>query len=641
MAEWIGDKLKLGCRCSPPYYYHMVDRGLGLCHTPSMFIKEIIKKNPCYDKTFTCHRLVEAVRTPNGPRHRTLLNLGTLDIPKEEWKTLANRIEEILTGQQSLFAAPPHVESLASHYAQMLRRKEMQSVPSPPEQQPDWETVDLGSLSQGEPRTIGGEAVAYYAWGRLGLPQILSDLGFTREEIDRTALLAAGRLLHPASEKETALWAREFSALDELLGVDFQHLSNNALYRLSDKLVGQRKEIEKRLSEREREVFCLGEKIILYDLTNTYLTGSAHESHKAHHGRSKQKRNDCPLLTLALVLDEDGFPKASRVLEGNVSEPGTLRGFLEAFKAEPLGQLLLPEKVPTVVIDAGIGTKGNLDLIRDQGFHYISVARSRPDEIPQEGLIVIKEDKHSIVRAKRLDQDGEVLLYCESTARVRKEEAIKARFQKRFEDGLASIVASLGKKRGVKRYEKVLERLGRLREKYPTIAQFYDVAVQHELGRVKNITWMIKDEKELSLRFAGSYYLRSDRSDLDEKELWSLYIMLTQVEDAFRCMKTDLGMRPVYHRKDHRQEGHLFITVLAYHLLVSIQRELKKKGIAHRWGTIRKQMAKQVRVTASLTNDKGERIHIRQTTDPEPFQYEIYRALGLPPKPLRAKRLRM
>jgi hypothetical protein len=137
----------------------------------------------------------------------------------------------------------------------------------------------------------------------------------------------------------------------------------------------------------------------------------------------------------------------------------------------------------------------------------------------------------------------------------------------------------------VKRYEKVLERLGRLREKCPTIAQFYEVEVQHKLGRVKNITWEIKDQNEMNLRFAGSYYLRSDRNDLDEKGLWSLYIMLTQVEDAFRCMKTDLGMRPVYHRKDRRQEGHLFITVLAYHLLASIQRELKKKGIAHRWGT--------------------------------------------------------
>ncbi len=161
-----------------------------------------------------------------------------------------DRIEEILTGQQSLFAYPSHIKSLASHYAQLLRRKEMQSVPSSPEQQPDWETLDIGSLSQGEPRTIGGEAAAYNVFKRLGFPQILSNLGFTQEEIDRTALLIAGRLLHPASEKhvlneaagETALWAKEFSALDELLGVGFQCLSNNALHRLSDKLVCQRKE---------------------------------------------------------------------------------------------------------------------------------------------------------------------------------------------------------------------------------------------------------------------------------------------------------------------------------------------------------------------------------------------------------------
>ena len=383
-----------------------------------------------------------------------------------------------------------------------------------------------------------------------------------------------------------------------------------------------------------------GEKIILYDITNTYLTGRAHESSLAHHGRSKQKRNDCPLLTLALVLDEDGFPKASRLLPGNVSESGTLRQFLEAFKAEREAQPSLLKEAPTVVIDAGVGTEKNLELIAGAGFHYICVSRSRPKETPEEGLVVIKEDKGSTIEAKRLDHNGEVLLYCQSSARARKEEAMKARFRKHFEEGLQSIASSLTKRRGVKSYEKVMERLGRLRERYPTIAQFYRVDVEQESSRVKRITWSIDHEEELRVRFSGSYYLRSDRSDLDEKELWSLYTMLTQVEEAFRCLKSELGLRPLYHRRDHRLEGHLFITVLAYHLLASIQRELKKKGIAHRWGTIRKRLATQMRVTNSITNNKGERIHIRQTTDPGPFHLEIYRALGLPPNPLRAKRLR-
>ena len=154
-----------------------------------MFIKEITKKNSGYDKTFTYHHLIEAVRTAKGPRHRTLLNLGTLDIPRDDWKTLADRIEQLISGQQPLLPPSPPIESLALHYAELLKRKEMQSAPSIQEEEHDWQTVDLSSLSQDKSRTISGEAVAYDAWGRLGFPRILSDMGFTEEEIDNTALL--------------------------------------------------------------------------------------------------------------------------------------------------------------------------------------------------------------------------------------------------------------------------------------------------------------------------------------------------------------------------------------------------------------------------------------------------------------------
>lgn len=612
--------------------------GLVLCYTVSMFIKEIIKKNPTSAKTFTYHRLMEALRTARGPRQQIILNLGKLDIPRDEWKSLANRIEEIITGQQVLITPPPHIESLAHYYARMLRRKEMQSVPAP--EQPDWETVDLTSLSQGEVRTIGAESVAWNAFKRLGFPEILSNLGFNQEQIDRTALLVIGRLIHPASERETALWGRAISALQELLGTDFEHLSNNALYRLSDQLLKHRDAIERGLAERERDVYRLGEKIILYDLTNTYLTGNARQSHMARRGRSKQKRNDCPLLTLALVIDSEGFPKASRVLEGNISEPGTLERFIKDLKSEPHGQLSLLTEPATLVFDAGVGTSDNLDLVRWAGFHYITVSRERPSEIPEEGLTVVKENRDSTVEVKRLDGDGETILYCQSTARARKEESMKASFQKHFEEGLRAISSSLAKKRGHKSYGKVMERLGRLKERYPSIAQFYDVQVHQERERVVRIEWSIDDQKELETRFSGSYYIRSSRTDLDEKELWSLYMMLNQIEESFRCLKSELGLRPVRHHKDPRMEGHIFITVLAYHLLAGIQRELRQKGISYRWETIRNRLSTHTRVTASLTNNRGERIHIRQTTDPEPFHFEIYRALGLPVNPLRAKRAR-
>lgn len=602
-----------------------------------MFIKEIVKKNPGYDKTFTTHRLMESVRTPNGPRQRKIIDLGKLDIPKDDFKTLANRIEELLSHQQSFLSPPDPIESLARHYAGLIRQKEMTSLPDEPEAvAPHWETVDLNSLSQGECRTIGGEAIAWDAFNQLGIPHLLSDLGFHPDQIHQAALLVIGRLLHPASERETACWGKEISALGELMGTDFRHLSNNALYRTSDRLLQHKEAIERRLWEREREWLGLGEKIILYDLTNTYLTGSAHESALATRGRSKQKRHDCPLVTLALAVDEEGFPKGSQVLPGKVSEPETLQDFLRTLQTE--GQLSLLTEPRTLVMDAGIGTGDNLREIRAAGFHYITVSRSRPKEIPEEGLIEVNRDKDATVEVKRLDGNGEVILYCQSSARAAKEESMKDLFQQRFEEGLKQIAASLSKKRGRKRYDAVMKRLGRLTEKYPTVAQFYRIEVKEEKGRATEITWFIDKEKELEVRFAGSYYIRSSRTDLDEKELWSLYMMLTTVEEGFRCLKSELGMRPMYHRLDKRLEGHLFISVLAYHLMATIRRRLHTQGISLRWDTIRNRMATQMRVTASLTNEKGKRIHFRQTTDPEPFHYQVHRALGVPPRPVQSRR---
>ena len=292
-------------------------------------------------------------------------------------------------------------------------------------------------------------------------------------------------------------------------------------------------------------------------------------------------------------------------------------------------------------MDAGIATTANLVAVQEAGFHYIAVSRSRPQEIPQEGLVVIKESDATTIQVKRLDQEGEVLLYCHSSARGRKEIAMRTRMQQRFEESLQNLAAGLHKPRGCKDYAKVLGRLGRLRERYPTIAQFYDIQVQHRDGKVHHITWEITEPEKLQATFSGSYYLRSNRQDLSDQELWSLYIMLTQVEEAFRALKSELGLRPVYHRLDRRFEGHLFITVLAYHLLATIQCQLKRKGLSHRWQTIRSRLATQMRVTVSLTNEKGDRIYLRQTTDPEPFHLEIYRALNMAPKPLKTKRVKV
>jgi transposase len=603
-----------------------------------MFVKEINKQNQGYAKTFVSHRLMESFRTPRGPRQRKIIDLGRLDIPKDDWKVLADRIEELLSGQQTFTTPPDHIETLAQHYAQLIRQKEMQSLPGTEKALSDWYTVDLNSFAPGQSRTIGGESLGYDAFQKLDFPRMLANLGLSPEQIQQAALLIIGRLLHPASERETAIWGKELSGLDELLGSSFGHLGNNALYRLCDRLLKRRDEIEKHLAGRERNLYQLKEKIILYDLTNTFLEGNALGSALSQRGHSKEKRSDCPLLTLALVVDEDGFPKRSRILKGNVSEPGTLKDFLEAYEKQLKESMPLFKERPVVVIDAGIGTIDNLKLIRSMGFHYLTVSRRRPKETTSpEELETIKQDKDGTIRAKKIDLDEGVLVYCESSVRALKENSMKSRFQAYYEAGLQAIATSLTKKRGTKKYGKIMERLGRLHEKYPTIARYYQLDVQHDGDKVNGITWKIDREEELQSRFSGSYYLRSNRADMDARELWSLYMMLNRVEDSFRCLKSELGLRPVYHQKDRRMEGHLFISVLAYHLLASIQKRLMEKGIHYRWDTIRTRMSNQTRVTTSITNDKGERLHIRATTDPEPFHFEIYRALGLPLRPLNTK----
>lgn len=607
-----------------------------------MFIRAVRKQNRGSAQVYYYHQLIESVRTPRGPRQRILLNLGTLEIPPGDWKALANRIEALYLGQPALTPLAPPVEALARHYADLLRQQEFSRAAAEAPAAAQWERVDLGSLRTGEARTLGGEAVALKAFQDLGFPKILAELGFSPAQVQQVALLIIGRLLHPASERQTAVWAKELSALGELLGADFRRLSHNALYRLADLLTARRPEIETRLAQNARARFALGEKIILYDLTNTYLTGRAHENSLGQRGHSKEKRQDRPLLTLALVLDGDGFPKASRVFPGNVSEPGTLAEMLRTLRQEvirPPADLF--QITPTVVMDAGIASAANLAAIQEAGLHYVAVSRSRPREVPAEGLTVIRENDSATIRVKRLAQDGEVILYCHSTARGRKEAAMRTRMQQGFEEKLQNLAAGLEKPRGCKNYEKVLERLGRLRERYPSIAQFYDIQVHHHDGQVKNITWEIPAPEKIQNKFSGSYYLRSNRHDLSDQELWSLYIMLNQVEEAFRALKSELGLRPVYHRVDRRLEGHLFITVLAYHLLAAIQRRLRQKGLCHRWQTIRRRLATQLRVTVSLTNDRGERLYLRQTTDPEPFHLEVCQALALAPKPLKTKQFKV
>jgi transposase len=556
------------------------------------------------------------------------------NFPEERWKDLANRIEEIITGQQRLFAYPEEVESLAHSYDRKLIRYQGEPVLEKADgssgEGVDYQRVDINTLENEYPHPVGTEYVIHETIKELELDEKLGSLGFNKAAVDVTVGVIAARLIAPSSERAAHIWLQTRTGIDDLLETDFSTLSQNRVYKVSDMLLRHKAEIEEHLRGKECTLFNLEETVILYDLTNTFFEGSGKYNSKAHFGHSKEKRSDCPLVTLGLVVDANGFPKKSDFFDGNISEPATLQGMLSSLSYPSISG------EPLIVLDAGIATEANLRWLKDQGYGYIVVSRRKKTELPQ-GLemVTLREDNQRRIEGKLINNPDtqEIELYCHSTAKEVKEEGIKSRFEKRFEDHLKKVQAGLDKRHGIKRYEKVLEKIGRLKERFRRVAHRYTIKIDKEedTDRVKAISWGYKGKNNQ----LGFYCLRSNQLDFKEQELFNIFSMLTDIEDAFRSMKSDLGLRPVYHQKEYRTDGHLFITVLAYHVLHSIRLKLKQQGITFSWSTIRDGLSTHVRISTTMKRDDDKVIHIRKSSRPEPFHLRIYNALRLPPRPGR------
>ena len=592
-----------------------------------MFIRTAFKKNRASSKLYECQQLVESIRTEKGVRQKLLLSLGRLLLAKDKWPRLVRRIKTLIHGQESLFKETPEIEKLANKFAKQLIEKNAIDTGFD-----NLQTVDIQSLQNHRIRRIGSEYLGVTFFNKLQLFECLKACGFSKRQIEIAMLLIIGRLVHPGSERHLFRWTQHLSGLDELIKTDFDHLSLNSLYKVTDLLYEHKTEIESHLRAIENDLFSLDETIILYDLTNTYFEGRAASNSKARFGRSKEKRSDCKLLTLGLVIDSKGFPKTSQVFAGNQSEPETLLEMVKTLhQKDPI-----ESKKPTVVIDAGIATEDNLKELKKH-YHYIAVSRKKFDAPDFDDCIVIKETKQNKVEAKRISNDDEILLYCKSNLKKQKEKSMQSRFEQNFQEQLSFLSKAIHKKGCTKRYDKVLERVGRLKEKYKQIARFYQIHVEEKDGLACRITWEYL-KKQSDKRFSGAYFLRTDRFDLSEKDIWSIYVMLTQLEDAFRTLKSDLLLRPVFHQKENRSDAHIFITLLAYHLLHSVRNCLKQQNISMSWKQIRDRMSTHCRLTNRMKTKQGHTLFIRKCSEPENFHKTIYNALRLDYRPCKTKK---
>ena len=286
------------------------------------------------------------------------------------------------------------------------------------------------------------------------------------------------------------------------------------------------------------------------------------------------------------------------------------------------------------MLDAGIATEQNIAWLVANEYAYVVVSRKRHRQFDADEAVVVKQDGDARVQIQRVvNEAGEVELYCHSTQRENKELGIHTLFARRFEAALDKLAGGLNKPRTLKKYAKVVERVGRLQQKYSRAAQYYDIQVHHDeaSGNATAIEW--RRTKTVAQTLPGVYCLRTNHSEWDEARLWRTYTMLTDLEAVFRSLKSELGLRPIFHQRTDRVSAHLFISVLAYHLVHTIRFQLQASGNTLSWEGIRRQLRGQDRVTVQLKRADGRTLHVRKSTRAEPRQQVIYDALGISDRP--------
>lgn len=600
-----------------------------------MFIKRTSKtvKGVKYDNCL----LVESVSTPKGSRHKVICSLGNLDAgPREKWLDMAHKVQKALSGQL-LLEADPAVEQLVekARAAGLLERVEVQpqQQTAQAEEEDRFATIDTKSVQMDDASEGGPVHVVHQMWNKLEIGEVLRAAGLSGQAARLTEVAVINRLVEPGAEHAIRGWV-ERTALRDIFVGDLPPINDTALYRNLDKLHPERQKIEQGLADVERKLFNMDQTIFLYDLTSTYFEGLCQGNKSAKRGYSRDHRSDCKQVVVGLVLNGDGFPTAHEIFDGNRVDTTTVEDMLTVLDARTGGQ-----KGLTVVVDRGMAYKDNLKSITQHKnkYHYIVASRQAEreqyladfeseqgwEEVFRSTSPTNPYQKKSRVIIKRMEQDGETHILCISDGRAAKDKAIRQAKEQKLLADLEKLTKTVASGKLVE--EKIYERIGRLKERYPRVARYYGISVDTQ---TRQLQWQENKElKERAAQLDGGYLLKTDRKDLSAEKIWHTYMLLTRVENAFRNMKGPLAVRPVFHQIDRRVETHIFICILAYHLLVAMEKLLLEAGIHSSWETIRKELTTHQIATVSMKAKNGSTLLIRQGTNPNPRQKEIYKAL--------------
>jgi transposase len=591
-----------------------------------MFLRSHGRKKDGKDHTYWS--LVETVRTPDGPRQRTLCYLGELnDSAQARWlKTIEVFNEQGETQQLKLF--PAHIE--------------------PPPDDPQVARVLLNKVRLERTRQFGSCWLGLELWKRLGLDRFFEE-AVDEQEADVpwsrvAAVLAINRLCAPGSELAIEQRWYPSTALDDLLGIEEGKINDTRLYRCLDRILPHKTKLEQHLKQRYGELFGAEFEVLLYDLTSTYVEGAAEKNPMMRRGYSRDHRPDCEQMVIALIVNSEGFPFSYETFDGNRADVSTMETILRMVERK------YGKARRIWVMDRGIVSEENLAAIRKRGGQYlVGTPRSQMKQFEAELLkgdwIQVRPEVE--VKKVAIPQGEETFILCRTSGRKEKEKAIRKRFSDRMEGALQRLAKTIEAGR-LKDRNKMERRLGRIQASHPQVSDLYEVALR-DTGEGLRLHWAIKEDRHVwrGLR-EGAYMLRSNLQEGTAEDLWSRYMQLTEAEASFRALKSELSIRPLFHHLEPRVKAHVMVAFLSYALWVTLKHVLKRRPTLvpqpSRSSVDNAEPLSAMKALALLSTlqsadivlptTDGREIRLRRITEPTAEQKSLLHQLGLkrPPR---------
>lgn len=635
-------------------------------------------------------QLIESKRVAGISKQRIVISLGAnLIIPQKIRREVARVVTMKLKGQ-ILILLSPEVEKYADIIIRQIQENDKKDDLKEINKKADIQEVYIDQVTHSYDRIAGPLIIGNSAWKKLKMDEILKSCNFSSKQMRVAEISILNRLISQDSENAIPSWTKVYATSD-LIDHKSETFNNDLFYRISDKLFKNKKAIEDQLYQNAKNLFSLDNSLILYDLTNTYFEGQAESNPKAEFSMNqKEKRTDCPQIVIALMIDGDGFVIRHKIFKGKMSDSKSLVEILETIQEDYKD---IEDKPTIIFDRGITSNKNIEYLTSDDfKFKYIIASRNTTEdsnlkEFQEEKFVTIKDEKNNEVKVFQKKHEDEHYLLCKSSGRKRKEESMRNRREIKMLEEISKLSIRIFTK--TKIYEpSINQNIGRLCQKYATISHYYDISftpskfnyaiidtdkppkkqvinflerriekfqnrsisyqnLQKEIENFKknnsaefdkiNIELIppilscqtIEEKLERKKTLEGNYLLRTNRDDLDDVTFWNTYTMLTRIEHAFRHLKTDLGLRPNQHHREDRVESHVFISILAYQHLQTIEYELRQNNCFLSWASIKRIVTSHSYSSILLPTRNGKTINIRKAGIPEAIHKSVYEKLNI------------